>query len=72
MPINSARAFYDEAVIDYPANYTSYTFDQWMEFMVAYKLLIRHPSEMLEITVRGRDFLTYSAHNSLIPDERTG
>jgi hypothetical protein len=62
MPLAEAKKFYDQAVIDYPSNYKTYSFDQWLNFMLAQTLMIRHPSDMLEITVRGRDYLSYSAH----------
>jgi hypothetical protein len=72
MPISVAKSFYDQGAKDYPNNYLHYTFDQWITFMVTQGLVIRHPSEMLEITVRGRDFLSYSAHTSRNPDQRSG
>lgn len=72
MPLSGARSFYEKGAVEYPRNYKSYTFEQWLAFMLTQGLLIRHPSEMLEITVRGRDFLSYSAHNSRTADERTG
>jgi hypothetical protein len=72
MPVSVAKEFYDKGKKDYPGNYASYTFEQWLTFVVTQGLVIRHPSEMLEITVRGRDFLSYSAHNSRTADERRG
>jgi len=72
MPVSAAKAFFNAAVKDYPSNYTSYTFDQWLGFITSQGLITRHPSEMLEITVRGRDFLSYSAHSSRSADQRKG
>jgi hypothetical protein len=72
LSVNLAKSFYDKAVIDYPSYYTNYLFDQWLGFIQSQGLLIRHPSEMLEITVRGRDFLSYSAHTSRTADQRKG
>jgi hypothetical protein len=62
LPIASAKVHYDKAVVDYPAAYTNYTFDQWTDFMAKQTLIIRHPSDMIEITVRGKDFLKYLLH----------
>ena len=72
LPVTEARKFYDNAACGSQSFYANYSLDQWIEFMTAHALLIRHPSEMLEITVRGRDFLSYSAHYSRNPDERNG
>jgi hypothetical protein len=72
IPLSKGKEFYDRAVTEYPENYQNYSFDQWLEFMQAQSLLIRHPSEMLEITWRGRDFLSYLGHTSRTADERKG
>ena len=70
MPVGEAKAFYDQGAKDYPRNYANYSFDQWLVFIQTQQLIIRHPSEMLEITVRGRDFISYSAHHARTPDQR--
>ncbi len=62
LPLPAARAHYEQASQDYPEKYANYAFEQWLGFMQSYPLLIRHPSDMLEITLRGRDFLTFLAH----------
>ena len=72
LPISDAQAFYHQAVTDYPNIYTNYSFQQWMNFMLEQGLFIAHPSNMLEITVRGRDFLAYSGHNSRTADQKSG
>jgi len=59
---SDAKAFYDKAVMEYPKIYANYSFDQWLNFMKAEQLLIQHPSNMLEITHRGKDLLKYLAH----------
>lgn len=62
LSLAAAKTFYDAAVAGNPGLYASYTFNQWLDFMTSHQLCIRHPSDMLEITVRGRDFLKYLVH----------
>jgi hypothetical protein len=54
--------YYDKAAVDYPNLYPKYSFEQWLNYLMSEQLLIRHPSDMLEITHKGRDFLKYLAH----------
>jgi len=67
-----ARPFYDRATAEYPSVYGNYSFDQWLAFIIGRVLILRHPSDMLEITVGGRDFLSYLAHYSRSADDRKG
>ena len=62
LPLSDAKMYYDKAVVEYPKIYENYSFQQWMDYMYSQLLLIRHPSDMLEITHRGKDFLKYLAH----------
>jgi hypothetical protein len=62
MPLTAARAYYDKATVECSQVYANYTFDQWIEFMKGQQLIIQHPSAMLEMTVRGKDFLKYLTH----------
>jgi hypothetical protein len=62
MTLASAQKYYDDAVAQYPEVYKTYTFPQWIGYMKGQQLLIEHPSKMLEITVRGKDFLKYLTH----------
>jgi len=72
MPVSDARPFYEQGVKDFPDMYLNYTFDQWLEFLKQNDLLIRHPSDILEITIRGKDFLKYLTHWGCYPDARRG
>jgi len=72
MPVKSAGPFYDSATLEFPGFYNTYTFEQWLNFVISQGLAIRHPSEMLEITVRGRDFLSFCAHYSRSYTDRRG
>lgn len=62
MPVSEAKAFYDRAAVSDSSLYANYAFSQWIRFMKTQELLIEHPSQMLEITHRGKDFLKYLTH----------
>ena len=72
MPLADAEPYYDNAAIACPQVYAQYSFHQWLNFIVAQQLVLRHPSDMLEITMRGRDFLKYLTHWGRVVDERWG
>jgi hypothetical protein len=60
--IGQIHVFYDNAVESNPEKYANYSFDQWVSFVTSNTLWIRHPSDMVEITVKGKDFLKYLLH----------
>jgi hypothetical protein len=63
LPIASIRAHFDKAAVEYPTTYAHYSFQQWMNFLETQQgLFVRHPSDMIEITLRGRDFLKFMTH----------
>ncbi len=62
LPIADAKAYYDKAVAEYPQVYKNYPFQDWLNYMESQQLIIRHPSDMLEITHKGKDLLRYLAH----------
>lgn len=62
LPAAEMKKFYDAAAAEYPKDYADDTFDRWLGFLQSQKLLLRHPSEMVEITQRGKDFLKYLLH----------
>jgi hypothetical protein len=62
LPLSDAKVYYDRATEQYPKVYENYSFQQWMNYMFSEQLLIKHPSDMLEITYRGNDLLKYLAH----------
>ena len=57
-----AKAVFEEAASANPKAYEKDTFERWLSFLTSNQLLIRHPSEMLEITTRGKDLIRYMAH----------
>lgn len=70
MPLKNARAHYDQAKSSFPRTYSNYSFIDWLDFMAAHQLLIKHPADMLEITLRGRDFLKYLTHYGMNAEMR--
>jgi len=72
LAIAEAKSYYDKAVIAYPKVYSNYTFDQWLGYMKGQQLLLQHPSQMLEISHMGKDFLRYLTHWGRYPDARYG
>jgi len=60
--LSRAKEIYEEAAKANPKEYANDTFERWLTFLTGNNLLIRHPSEMLEITTRGKDFLCFMAH----------
>ena len=62
IPVADVKKHYDKAVIDYPKTYSNYSFDQWMNYMQSCLLVARYPSDMVELSHGGKDFLRYVAH----------
>jgi hypothetical protein len=67
---SDARVYYDNAVPLCPKLYPDYTLDGWLQFLIDERLLFKHPSNMLEITQKGKDFLKYAAHWGWVADSR--
>lgn len=72
MPLHDAKPYYDKAVVDFPAVYCNYSFEQWIAYLISQQLILQHPSNILEITVRGKDFLKYLTHWGRYPEGRQG
>ena len=70
MPLAEVKTFYEKAASDNKSAYADYSFSQWLEFMKFYILIIQHESEMVEITLRGKDFLKYLVHWGRYADDR--
>jgi hypothetical protein len=64
LPIDEFRKPYDEAEKEFADKYAQLkiTFESWMEYMENNQLLKVHPSKMVEITLKGKDFLKYLLH----------
>lgn len=71
MSVADARSYYDKAAKGNPKPYRNYSFDAWLHFLVSRQLVIRHPSEMIEMTFMARDFLKYLAHWGWSPEMRS-
>jgi hypothetical protein len=72
IPLADAKPYYDQAVIDFPQIYANYAFEQWIAYLKGETLIIHHASNMLEITVKGKDFLKYLTHWGRYPEARRG
>jgi hypothetical protein len=62
IPVADLRKHYEKAVVDHPKTYSDYSFDQWLNFMRARMLIAIYPSQMVELSFNGKDFLKYLAH----------
>jgi len=60
--LEQIRKYYDDAVRKYPEFYANFSFEQWLGYLRSQALLLEHPGQVLEITVRGKDFLKYMVH----------
>jgi hypothetical protein len=63
--------FYDQVAQRFPERYANYSFESWVDFLKSNILIVVHPSQMIDITVRGRDFLKYLTHWGRYHDQRT-
>ncbi len=70
LPLADVKRYYDKAAAEHSTAYSDYSFEQWLEFMKSHELVIRHPSDMFEITIRGKDFLKYLTHWGRYADDR--
>jgi len=63
-PLDTFRKSFDEAAQEFAGDYgrLNITFDGWMEFLIRNELIKLHPSQMVEITLKGKDFLKYLLH----------
>ena len=62
IPIADLKKHYDKAVGDYPKTYSNYSFDQWLGFMRDRMIIATYPTQMVELSFFGKDFLKYLAH----------
>ncbi len=55
------RSLYDKAVAASPEYFASYTYDQWLAFLVQVQLIqpVQQPENGFEITLLGREFLNW-------------
>jgi hypothetical protein len=62
IPVTDLKKHYEKAVVDYPKTFEDYSFDQWLGFMKSRMLIAVYPSQMVELSWGGKDFLKYLAH----------
>src|SRR5262249_50060135 len=59
VPPNIAKGVYDRAKTDYPKDYHSYTFEQWIGFLQSTGLISVAPNGNYVLTAYGRGLLKY-------------
>jgi hypothetical protein len=66
MTIEEFRKPFDEAATEFPDDYArlKIKFEDWLKFMEENALIKIYPSKMIEITLKGKDFLKYLLHHS--------
>jgi hypothetical protein len=69
MPISDVRKHYDAVLQKHPDRAT-YSFEDWLGFLQSRLLLVKYPSEMVELSWNGKDFLKYLAHAGHNANER--
>jgi len=62
IPLADLKKHYDKAAVDYPKTYENYSFEQWVDYMKSRLLIATYPSQMVELSFNGQDFLKYLAH----------
>jgi hypothetical protein len=62
IPIGDLKKHYERAAVDYPKTYSDYSFDQWVGFMRDRTLIAIYPTQLIELSFNGKDFLKYLAH----------
>ena len=69
LTLDQARPFYDSAALANPALYSQYSFEQWLSYMRGQSIVLQD-GNVLQITVRGTDFLRYLVLNRKSAKER--
>ena len=62
IPIADLKKYYDKAVTDFPKTYSNYSFEEWLEYMKGRMLIAIYPTQLVELSFNGKDFLKYLAH----------
>jgi len=71
LSLAQAKNYYEKAAAENQTSYHNYSFERWLNFIGGEGLLLHHPSGIIEITVRGRDFLKYLVHCGRSAEDRT-
>ena len=70
MLLEELKRFYDAAAAEHAKYYKDYTFDNWVSYMNA-QALVRQDGPIVQITVRGKDFLKYLIQTGRSPDKKS-
>jgi hypothetical protein len=63
------RSYYDEAARAYPEKYQNYPFDQWLNFLRIWFMVVQN-GDTFAISVRGKEFLKYLVHQGRSVNDR--
>ncbi len=58
MIVDGLRRFYNAAAAENPDVYQAYPFESWLGYMTGWAI-IRQDGNVVQLTVRGKDFLKY-------------
>lgn len=64
LPVSAAQVFYIAARAQHLQFYTTYPFDQWLQFLIN-SVLVKRIDSRIGITVRGGEFLTHLTKEGL-------
>jgi hypothetical protein len=70
LPIANVKTIYIRASEEYPDHYANDTFERWLGYLTKNGLVLNHPTGIVEITVRGKDFLKYLVHWGREPNDK--
>jgi hypothetical protein len=70
LPIAKVKGFYDRAAEEYKQEYADDNFERWFSYLTKNLFVLHHGSDMIEITVRGKDFLKYLTHWGREPKDK--
>jgi hypothetical protein len=58
MILEQVKSYYDKAVVAYPVVYQNYSFEQWLAYLRSQNVILQDGS-VIQLTVRGKDFLRF-------------
>jgi hypothetical protein len=70
LPLAKVKGFYDKASEEYEQEYAHDNFGRWFSYLTRNYLVLHHASDMIEISVRGKDFLKYLTHWGREPKDK--
>jgi hypothetical protein len=69
LPVIEAKKYYEQASQNYPIQYLTYSFDQWLSYLHSWVMVVQN-GDTIVISVRGREFLKYLVHQGRSASDR--